>query len=197
MRDSRDNRPDRGRGDRFTRRDSGSPTMFQATCASCGNACEVPFKPRGDRPVYCSNCFDKQGDRDSRHGGGRDDRRSSFGDKQMFPATCDNCGNSCEVPFRPSGDKPVYCKNCFNKMGAGKDRVSKNFGQGGTQQPDEQLSKLNAKLDLILSILKPGSTKASAPKADVVITKKADKVPTDSTSKPKAKIAKPKKRPKK
>ena len=33
--------------------------MFTATCAECGKAAEVPFQPRGDRPVYCSTCYDK------------------------------------------------------------------------------------------------------------------------------------------
>ena len=31
--------------------------MFEAVCASCGKTCKVPFKPREDRPVYCSECF--------------------------------------------------------------------------------------------------------------------------------------------
>ncbi|MEX2238885.1 MAG: zinc-ribbon domain containing protein [Dehalococcoidia bacterium] len=34
--------------------------MHTATCASCGNEAQVPFVPRGDRPVYCSDCFSKQ-----------------------------------------------------------------------------------------------------------------------------------------
>jgi len=33
--------------------------MFTATCASCGKEARVPFKPREDRPVYCSECFAK------------------------------------------------------------------------------------------------------------------------------------------
>ena len=33
--------------------------MFVATCASCGGEAKVPFKPREDRPVYCSECFAK------------------------------------------------------------------------------------------------------------------------------------------
>ena len=33
--------------------------MFPATCAECGKATEVPFEPRGDRPVYCSDCYRK------------------------------------------------------------------------------------------------------------------------------------------
>ncbi len=34
--------------------------MFSATCSSCGNEARVPFQPRGDKPVYCSDCFSKQ-----------------------------------------------------------------------------------------------------------------------------------------
>lgn len=31
--------------------------MFQTTCSQCGGVAEVPFQPRGDKPVYCRNCF--------------------------------------------------------------------------------------------------------------------------------------------
>ncbi len=31
--------------------------MYPVTCADCGKGTEVPFQPRGDRPVYCSDCF--------------------------------------------------------------------------------------------------------------------------------------------
>ena len=31
--------------------------MFPAVCAQCGKDTEVPFEPRGDRPVYCSDCY--------------------------------------------------------------------------------------------------------------------------------------------
>jgi CxxC-x17-CxxC domain-containing protein len=43
--------------------------MYQATCAECGQACQVPFQPRQDRPVYCSACYSKQ--RGASGGGGR------------------------------------------------------------------------------------------------------------------------------
>ncbi|MCC7105329.1 MAG: zinc-ribbon domain containing protein [Chloroflexi bacterium] len=33
--------------------------MHPATCAQCGQETMVPFLPRGDRPVYCSNCYDR------------------------------------------------------------------------------------------------------------------------------------------
>jgi CxxC-x17-CxxC domain-containing protein len=40
------------------------------------------------------------------YGGGRPQR-------EMFNATCSGCGKNAEVPFQPRGDKPVYCRDCF------------------------------------------------------------------------------------
>ncbi len=34
--------------------------MYSATCAACGKETQVPFQPRGDKPVYCSDCFKKR-----------------------------------------------------------------------------------------------------------------------------------------
>ncbi|MFY9779243.1 MAG: zinc-ribbon domain containing protein [Candidatus Baltobacteraceae bacterium] len=34
--------------------------MFAVTCSSCGRPAEVPFQPRGDKPVYCRDCFSRQ-----------------------------------------------------------------------------------------------------------------------------------------
>ncbi len=39
---------------------SGPRELFSATCSSCGREARVPFQPRGDKPVYCSDCFEKQ-----------------------------------------------------------------------------------------------------------------------------------------
>jgi CxxC-x17-CxxC domain-containing protein len=51
--------------------------MYTATCASCGQEAQVPFQPREDRPVYCSNCYQSQssGRSSDRRGG---DRRSRY-----------------------------------------------------------------------------------------------------------------------
>lgn len=43
--------------------------MFDAVCAECGVDTKVPFQPTGSRPVYCSDCFSKQGGGGSRGGG--------------------------------------------------------------------------------------------------------------------------------
>ena len=46
--------------------------MFPATCSQCGKETQVPFQPRTDRPVYCSECYALQ--RGSSSGGGRGGR---------------------------------------------------------------------------------------------------------------------------
>jgi CxxC-x17-CxxC domain-containing protein len=57
----------RGGSGSYGRRDSfgggyssGERTMHTTTCASCGKEAQVPFVPRGDKPVYCSDCFRSQ-----------------------------------------------------------------------------------------------------------------------------------------
>jgi len=42
--------------------------FFTAPCSNCGNEARVPFQPRGDKPVYCSDCFSKM--RSGGDGGG-------------------------------------------------------------------------------------------------------------------------------
>ena len=56
-----ENEPQRCKTCRDTRKNGGrgQREMFNATCASCGKEAKVPFKPREDRPVYCSECFAK------------------------------------------------------------------------------------------------------------------------------------------
>ena len=48
--------------------------MFSATCSTCGNEARVPFQPRGDKPVYCSDCFTQARGSSGGGYGRRDDR---------------------------------------------------------------------------------------------------------------------------
>jgi CxxC-x17-CxxC domain-containing protein len=48
------------------------------------------------------------------YGGGSRGGYSS-GPRQMYPAVCSACGKETEVPFQPSNDKPVYCRECFQE----------------------------------------------------------------------------------
>ena len=78
--------------------------MYQATCGDCGKSCEVPFRPTGERPVYCRDCFSKhpaptfdRGERSFRKPFERSDRpagRSFGGDRHERPA------------FRPEAPRP-------------------------------------------------------------------------------------------
>lgn len=86
------------------------------TCRDCGSefvftAGEQEFyATRGfeNEPSRCGNCRSarkqQQGGRGGSFGGAR---------REMHTVTCSRCGKEAEVPFRPSGDKPVYCKDCF------------------------------------------------------------------------------------
>ena len=155
----------------FNSRGSDRSVMYDAVCAKCGVDCQVPFRPNGRKDVFCSKCFETNGGesrgfsnfRDQRDSRGprrfekRDGVSTYFADKQMFSATCDECGDNCQVPFRPSGDKPVLCSNCFaNKNEGGRnsgrqsDYVSRPAKDNGVD-----LDVINAKLDKIIKLLSP------------------------------------------
>ncbi len=118
-------------------------------------------------------------------GSGNNFRKPRFGaggrsdSTEMFDAVCSNCGKDCQVPFRPTGNKPVLCKSCFQKE-RGQDegntfrsnnrdqrppRYSTDRREGpssygpefqkpaGSNQYKKDFEALNAKLDKILSLL--------------------------------------------
>ncbi|MEW5757937.1 MAG: CxxC-x17-CxxC domain-containing protein [Candidatus Omnitrophota bacterium] len=60
-------RSDRFQGARYEERPR-EINFTQAVCAECGKECEVPFRPTGDRPVYCSDCFSVRNDSGSSRG---------------------------------------------------------------------------------------------------------------------------------
>jgi len=146
---------------------SDRPQMFKATCAECGNSCEVPFKPTGSKPVFCSNCFGKKEGAGAGRFESRGSSRFSSDDKPMFKAVCDSCHTSCEVPFRPNGEKPVYCKDCFGKSEKGSSSHSAK-----PDQFNKQFETLSAKLDEIIKLLSPKEVKPSSAKATEGKTKK-------------------------
>ena len=51
--------------------------------------------------------------------GGGVARSRDRGPREMFAATCSNCGKEAQVPFRPTSGKPVYCSDCFRSMRGG------------------------------------------------------------------------------
>lgn len=161
----RDNRGGGNTGKKYGKRNYGERsfgdkpvvTMHSAICSECDNECEVPFKPSGDKPVYCRECFRNKGEST---GGGAPQR--DFSERRSAPttmhmATCDDCGSQCQVPFRPTGEKPVYCHECFGKNGGGKANRERSRGvstpSGVTGISKEQFEILNLKLDKIIAAL--------------------------------------------
>ena len=116
---------------------------------------------RNDRGFKNFGGRDSGGDR-----GGFGGNRGGFGgsrggDRQMFSAICDKCGAECQVPFRPSGEKPVYCSNCFEKSDSrdggqrfesrDNNRDTRDYRQENTRNND--LKEINEKLNRILDLL--------------------------------------------
>jgi len=109
--------------------------------------------------------------RDDRRGGGRDfkPRRDFGGPQEMHKAICSNCGKECEVPFKPNGSKPVFCRECFQANRTGEAPRNDNYSRrpdfherpGPAQRPpepprfDREFQELNTKLDKLISLLSP------------------------------------------
>ncbi|MGE5654200.1 MAG: zinc-ribbon domain containing protein [Bacillota bacterium] len=87
------------------------------TCRDCGaefvfTASEQDFyaeKGFTNEPGRCPDC---RRARKQQQGGGFN-RGGDRPQREMFAATCAACGKETQVPFRPSGDRPVYCRDCF------------------------------------------------------------------------------------
>jgi CxxC-x17-CxxC domain-containing protein len=89
------------------------------TCSDCGATFTFSaedqefFQSKGytNEPKRCPECRQaRKAERFGSSGGGAGGAR-----RQMFPATCAQCGKATEVPFQPRGDKPVYCSDCYRK----------------------------------------------------------------------------------
>jgi CxxC-x17-CxxC domain-containing protein len=104
------------------------------TCRDCGQAFTFTsgeqefYASRGfSEPGRCPDCrAARKSQRDggssygsygggSSYGGGYSSGGGGRGQREMFTATCSSCGKEAQVPFQPSGDKPVYCSDCFEQ----------------------------------------------------------------------------------
>jgi CxxC-x17-CxxC domain-containing protein len=113
------------------------------TCADCGQefvftASEQDvYAQRGfTEPRRCASCRASRKAARNAEGGGSsygsygagggysaggygDSGYRDRGPREMFSATCSNCGKEAQVPFRPTSGKPVYCSDCFRSMRGG------------------------------------------------------------------------------
>lgn len=104
--------------------------LHKAVCADCHQDCEIPFKPTGERPVYCKECFSKRkaGDSFKANGGDR-------------PAP--------DLPDVPAAVNPTQRKVIVTKKGVGKVTISEIirssarniFQPGKSQRPDKKPRK--------------------------------------------------------
>jgi CxxC-x17-CxxC domain-containing protein len=98
------------------------------TCTDCGidfvfSASEQEFfaeKGFASAPKRCSSCRAQRrasGGGASSYGSGGGFGGGGFsGPREMHDAVCARCGNETQVPFRPTGARPVYCSDCFRMM---------------------------------------------------------------------------------
>lgn len=126
----------------------------------------------------------------------------------MHDAVCDECKKNCQIPFRPSSDKPIYCKDCFMKRGGGpsrpsfgngprrdsgdrpqRDNFSANRG-GGNDDIKRQLEAISAKLDNLVRAIEGISKKAPEVKEKKAEEKAVEVKAKEVKPKPKAKVTK-------
>ena len=126
---------------------SAMPADTTLTCRDCGQAFTFTsgeqdfYASRGySEPGRCPDCrAARKAERGG--GGGGGGGYSSYGSgggygggrgaREMLSATCSSCGKEAQVPFQPSGDKPVYCSDCFQQRGGGSRGGGGGYGGRG------------------------------------------------------------------
>jgi CxxC-x17-CxxC domain-containing protein len=142
---------DGGRNDRGGRggRDFGGPkTMHKAKCSDCGNIAEVPFKPTGEKPVFCSDCFSQQRDGGDR----RDNDRGDFRKND-----------------RRDHDRGDFRNN--DRGGEKRDFATRTLdpAAGAMKKLQKEVDTLNMKMDKVLSLLSSkGSMKKESNLSEVM-----------------------------
>ncbi len=137
------------------RSESRGPKRFESESRSSG---------RSDKPFGASRSRERSGGRDSF------DSSSKMTPKgfELHQAICAKCGQECDVPFKPTGNKPVYCRSCFRENeGSAEPRGRSNDFERNAPSRDrfrdapqrsspssDDLEKINRKLDKIMRALK-------------------------------------------
>lgn len=136
------------------------------------------------------------------------DQRGGFGGRDRRPVTmhqaiCAQCGKPCEVPFRPTDGKPVYCNVCFGaKKSAGADRGGDRFrntantanaGKSAIDDVKKQLVILNVKMDRLIKAAEAISGTKPVPAAEKE-PKQVKTMPVSKEKKPAKKASKKKKK---
>lgn len=91
-------------------------------CKDCGKEFEFTAREQAfyaekgfnNEPGRCPECRQSRKQQMNRGGGRGNDRGQ--GTRQMFKTVCSACGKETQVPFKPTGDRPVYCRDCFDRQ---------------------------------------------------------------------------------
>lgn len=101
------------------------------TCSDCGKQFTFTkgeqefYEKQGftNPPKRCPDCRSakkaQRGGGGGGGGGGRDRDFSGGGERKKYPAVCSRCGTNFEAPFQPKGDRPVFCRECFQAVKRG------------------------------------------------------------------------------
>lgn len=143
-------------------RDDGPRQMHKAICSDCGERCEVPFKPSGDKPVLCSDCFKGSDRRDDRGGD-----RGGFGDRERRPERRDD-----SFPAKPKtnemAERVEALKLKMDEMNVKMERILKMITPVASKEVQEEVAvKEKAKTEKKAAKKEKKAEKAEKPaKAD-------------------------------
>ena len=135
------------------------PEMHKATCAQCNTTCEVPFRPNGTRPVYCSNCFKRDDDR----GGSRDLGGARDFQKPAFKPSYERPTNT----YSPEVKSAEMIKEQFRTVNAKLDTILKALAKTDMDKILEDEASLDAVIipQVIADEVKKPAKKPAAKKA--------------------------------
>jgi CxxC-x17-CxxC domain-containing protein len=142
----RGNRGDSDRNFRkggFRNNDSRPMTMHSAICASCKKTCEVPFRPNGDKPVYCRDCFAGRaamgGERSSRKDFRKESGQFNQNENKFTPRQNFNLNSSSN-----QSDKPMIedLKKQIDSMNIKLDKLT-NTIQNLAEKMNKETPKVN------------------------------------------------------
>ncbi len=87
--------------------------------------------------------------------------------RPMYPATCADCKKECAIPFKPSGDRPVYCKECFSR------RRNGNANKVATDNKPKEMPAVQPIVSVAANIpVSPAKEKKKPAAAKKVVAKK-------------------------
>lgn len=107
-------------------------------------------RPRGGFDDKYASGFVRRGNEGS---AGFSKSQDRGGKLELFDVTCESCGKATQVPFKPTGGKPVYCRDCFN-AGPKTERSGDRPARRGSDRGPDELAEINRKLDRIMRALK-------------------------------------------